>query len=205
MRKATFFIILCWATFGFLLYLGYSETLIDLPIEYAYLPMVLRTQESTIILLIFGLVLGLVSYAVVFPSNHNYYTKGVNDEVPPKLSKSIDSSVTKLENQIIRGKVRELGWTIIEGRIVYSHRYTQSPSMLEKRANEYTVEEAWAILRTDFWDTKRRNLKRFNPEIYEQIMYWEDHLDEYFVYMNMKLLFNIPYLESDFWVRRREI
>jgi len=69
MRKAVFFIVLCWAAFGFFLYLGYSESYglpqFDLPIEYAYLPEALRTQESAIILLISGLLMGLVSYAVV--------------------------------------------------------------------------------------------------------------------------------------------
>lgn len=227
MRKAAFFILLCWAAFGFFLYLGYSENFdlpqFDLPIEYAYLPMVLRTQKSAIIFGISGLALGLISYAIIFPSNGTYYTRGprrdafryrsdqwAGDKVSPQLSKSIDSMIKKHginpstrfpeTNRVQNGK---MGMAIIDGRTVYSRRFSQSPAMLEKRASDFTIEEAWAILRTDFWDTKRRNLKRFNPEIYEQIMYWENHLDEYFIYMNMKLLFNLPYVENDFWVRRR--
>lgn len=96
-----------------------------------------------------------------------------------------------------------MGVSIVDGVTRYSRRFTQSPAMLEAIAREYTMEEAWIKLRTDFWDTKRRNLKRFNPEIYEQIMYWENHLDEYYVYMNMKRLFDLPYVDNDFWVRRR--
>lgn len=214
MRKAAFFILICWAAFGFFLYLGYSENFdlpqFDLPIEYAYLPMTLRTQESAVILFISGLVLGLISYAIIFPSNSAYNTRGVNDEIPPQLGKSIDSMIRKHGiktsthvSQINRVQKSKMGVSIIDGVTRYSRRYTPSPAMLEEIAREYTIEEAWAILRTDFWDTKRRNLKRFNPEIYNQIMYWENHLDEYFVYMNMKLLFNLPYVENDFWVRRR--
>jgi len=104
--------------------------------------------------------------------------------------------------KINRLQREKMGVAIIDGVTIYSRRFTQSPAMLERIASEYTVAEAWALLRTDFWDTKRRTLKRFNPEIYEQIVYWENHLDEYFVYMNMKRLFNLPCLEQDFWVRR---
>jgi len=214
MRKYSFFILLCWAVFIFFLYLGYSENFdlprFELPIEYAYLPMALRTQESAIMLLISGLVLGLFSFAILFPSKRADYAGGVYDEISPEVRKLIDLPTAGHEKhdptsvpKIIRGNKAKMGTAIIDGRTVYSRRFTQSPDALEKMASEHTVEEAWAILRTDFWDTKRRNLKRFNPEIYEQIMYWESHLDEYFVYMNMKRLFNLPYLEQDFWVRRK--
>jgi len=213
-KARTILIVLCWAAYGFFLYLGYSEIFdlpqIELPIEYAYLPVALRTFESEIMLLISGLVLGLISYAILFPSNPTDLTGVVNDEIPPKLEKLIDSMTKGLEKyepkpfpEITRGKAAEVGTAIIDGITKHSRRIPPSPAALEKKASEYTVDEAWAILRTDYWDTKRRTLKRFNPEIYEQIMYWENHLDEYFVYMNMKLLFNLPYLEHDFWVRRK--
>jgi len=213
LRKAPILILVCWIVFGFLLYLGYGEVYelpqIDLPTEYAYLPEALSTQTSTIAFVISGLVLGLVSYAVIFPSNRTYSPRVAHDEVSPQLSKSIDSMIKKYGiktttrfPKINRLQREKMGVAIIDGVTIYSRRFTQSPAMLERIASEYTVAEAWALLRTDFWDTKRRTLKRFNPEIYEQIVYWENHLDEYFVYMNMKRLFNLPCLEQDFWVRR---
>lgn len=71
-----------------------------------------------------------------------------------------------------------------------------------KLEREMSVKDAWEGLRDDFWETRMKALREVRPEIYEEIMYWEEHLDEYLFYMGFKLLFDIPYKEQDMWVRR---
>ena len=123
-------------------------------------------------------------------------------ESPSAQSNSMSPPSNKSQNPY--KSTSKLGTAIIDGRTVYSRRFSQSPAMLERRASEHSIEEAWTILRSDFWDTKRKTLAKLQPEILSDILYWESHLDEYYIYMNMKLLFDIPYLEHDFWVRRNK-
>ena len=65
MRKRSIFILICWIILGFFLYIGYAENfdlpILNLPPAYSYLPALLQTQESTIVFLITGLVLGIAS------------------------------------------------------------------------------------------------------------------------------------------------
>lgn len=131
----------------------------------------------------------------------------VREEMPPHVSKLVDSMI---EEHGIRGGIyksvqttkRGVGMRIIDGIESYSYRYLETEAVIERRANELTQQEAWEGLRKSFWDTRRKTLRNLYPEIYRGMVYWEQHLDEYHTYMGMKLVFNLPYEEHDFWVRR---
>ena len=64
------------------------------------------------------------------------------------------------------------------------------------------MEEAWIGLRDSYWEGRIKSLKKLEPDIHKEIIYWENHLNDYNTYMAMKLIFNLPYYEYDFWVRR---
>lgn len=62
-------------------------------------------------------------------------------------------------------------------------------------------QEAFIELRKSFWIFRRDSLRRFEPKIFEEITYWETHLEDYLTYMGLKLIFGLPYKEHDFWVK----
>ena len=89
------------------------------------------------------------------------------------------------------------------------HGYTRKPLKgpergleIQRKAEELTKEEAWSELSKSFWDTRREGLKEFYPEIYEEIRYWETHLNEYNTRIGLMWMFDIPFGEHDLWVRR---
>lgn len=91
------------------------------------------------------------------------------------------------------------------------HGYTRKPRKgpeheldIKRKAEGLTKEEAWSELGESFWDTRREGLKQFHPEIYNEIRYWETHLDDYNTRIGMMWVFGIPLGEYDLWVRRRK-
>ena len=89
------------------------------------------------------------------------------------------------------------------------HGYTRKPLEgpereleIQRKAEELTKEEAWSELSKSFWDTRREGLKEFYPEIYEEIRYWETHLNEYNTRIGLMWVFDTPLGEHDLWVRR---
>lgn len=89
------------------------------------------------------------------------------------------------------------------------HGYTRKPLKgleleleIQRKAEELTKEEVWSELSKSFWDTRREGLKEFYPEIYEEIRYWETHLDEYNTRIGLMWVFDTPLGERDLWVRR---
>jgi len=89
---------------------------------------------------------------------------------------------------------------IVDGTERYSRRKGFSERELEMMAKEYTVEEAWTALRDSFWKVRRDSIKQFQPEKYAEMLYWEAHLDDYFTYMGLKLIYNEKYKDTDCWV-----
>lgn len=92
---------------------------------------------------------------------------------------------------------------IIDGTERYSRRKGYSERELEMMAKEVTQEEAWSTLRDSFWKVRRDSIKQFQPEKYAEMLYWEAHLDDYFTYMGLKLVFDDTYEDTDFWVDAR--
>ena len=198
MRKRSIFILICWIILGFFLYIGYAENfdlpILNLPPAYSYLPALLQTQESTIVFLITGLVLGIVSIAMFFSKPDDAYVRrqirefeGKKQDPDKKPRKVVSSGIgTSIRNGITR----------------YSKRYSKSQAAIEREASKLTMEEAWIGLRDSYWDGRIKSLKKLEPDIHKEIIYWENHLNDYNTYMAMKLIFKLPYYEYDFWVRR---
>jgi len=95
--------------------------------------------------------------------------------------------------------------TSIEYGVTKYSRRGPGPSPELKRFEELSIEEAWKELRDSFWETRRESLRRFFPDVFEEIRYWEEHYDDYLIYMGLKLVFNIPHKEYDLWVRKQRV
>lgn len=114
-----------------------------------------------------------------------------------KPMKQLDQN-TKPETENLRPYQREG----IQG---YTRKPLEGPELeldIKRKAEELTKEEAWGELSKSFWDTRREALKQFYPEIYEEIRYWETHLDDYETRIGLMWVFDIPLGEHDHWVRR---
>ena len=113
--------------------------------------------------------------------------KGVNDPVyVPGPSKM----VMRIVDGTKRYYRRPRGW--------------YSEQELEQMAKQYTKEEAWDILRDSYWEVHRDSIKLFFPDKYAEMLYWEANLEDYFVYMGLKLIFGDTYKETDLWVDVKE-
>lgn len=88
------------------------------------------------------------------------------------------------------------------GGDLHTQHRGESEWEIRRKASYLTVEEAWRGARDAFWEVRRESLQMFLPHIYKEIMYWENRPDQYVQYMGFKYLFNIPYVEHDFWVRK---
>ncbi|MCK4415508.1 MAG: hypothetical protein KAY32_18375 [Candidatus Eisenbacteria sp.] len=131
----------------------------------------------------------------------------VREKMPSHISMSVDSMIEKHGirggiNKPVQTTKRGVGMRIIDGIESYSYRYLETEAAIQRKANELTQQEAWEGLRKSFWDTRRKALREVYPEIYRGMVYWEQHLDEYHTYMGIKFVFDLPYKEHDFWVRR---
>jgi len=180
---------------GIMVYIGHADQLgltpIELPPEFGGLERILMDPSISPAIYAMG-----ISFSLIFC----FLLK------EPKELKS----ETKLRNKTnFVGRYQEPRKTqfssmrtyIKEGVIKYSRHGPIPDSELLRRAESLSKEEAFIELRDSFWETRRKGLRKHRPDILKEIRYWEDHYDEYFVYMAIKWVFDIPYGERDFWVR----
>lgn len=133
------------------------------------------------------------------------------DDLPTKkvdtTSKTITSPEPKPMRKFTKPETDNLRPYQREGIQGYTRKALEGPELeldIKRKAEELTKEEAWSELSKSFWDTRREGLKQFHPEIYEEIRYWETHLDEYNIRIGLMSVFGIPFGEYDLWVRRRK-
>lgn len=120
-------------------------------------------------------------------NRESYIKDGLHGDVPGKGMRNFSSeSDSKMRMYLEDGVIR----------------YSKYGLASEKKAEELTIEEAFRGLRDSLWEMRRKYLKKEHPEVYKEIIYWENHLKEYNLYLGMKWLFGIPFGEYDHWVRR---
>lgn len=131
------------------------------------------------------------------------------DELPIKQVESTPKIITPPETPPMRKFTKPETENLRPYQREGIHGYTREPLEgpereleIQRKAEELTKEEAWSELSKSFWDTRREGLKEFYPEIYEEIRYWETHLDEYNIRIGLMWVFDTPFGEHDRWVRR---
>jgi len=93
----------------------------------------------------------------------------------------------------------DLTTRVIDGVTIYG-RFPPSEAEIRRRAQFLSKESAWGQFRDTFWKARYKGIQRFYPEIYREIMCWREYPYEYCVYIGMKWLLDIPFVDGDLWV-----
>ena len=204
---------------GIAVYIGHAEqfglTSIELPPELCEIERILKDPELSLLIYVAGIGSSIISYFLLKPKQRigwgpkigSFQEKrkpsGPYPFHPDDLSKR--SSLRKPRQEEFREPRPSSMRTYIEdGVIKYSRHGPVPPNEILRRAESFSAKEAFRELRDSFWESRRKYLRKHQPDIYKEIRYWEMHFDEYLVYMAIKWIFDIPYKDHDFWVKRQD-
>lgn len=201
---------------GIAVYIGHAEqfglTSIELPPELWEIERILKDPELSLVIYVVGIGSGIISYFLLKPKQRSGWgAKIVSFQEEQKLSRlhpfhPKDSEVSRSLERPRHREVRpsSMRTYIEDGVMKYSRHGPIPPNEILRRAESFSAKEAFRELRDSFWESRREYLQKHQPNIYKEIRYWEMHLDEYLVYMAIKWVFDIPYKDHDFWVKRQD-